>query len=298
MRYITSNIDTRKVDVNVHPAKREVRFESSDQIHKFVEFAIREALTSQQHTASVSVPSPESGQDKTIQPVGEQSYGSHTVRETLESALRSENRAEGAQHDFFKSGVVSYTDRYFYIGDAFVAEVSDNGFTVIDQHAAHERVLYEKFLKKTVIESEQLFLPIRVELPAKEFNILMNYKNIFHDMGIHFEDFGAHNVIVRSLPKELPKSDVKGLLMDTASAIPEKQEIGAQEEPEKQLLENIAASLACHKSVRGKEQLNNEELSQLISALKNTDVPDKCPHGRPTRVYFSLDDLRKMFKRK
>jgi len=92
---------------------------------------------------------------------------------------------------------------------------------------------------------------------------------------------------------------MKGLLMDLAYSILEEETSGIKGDLNKQgLLERVAASLACHKSVRGSEQLNNEELSKMMSDLDKTEAPDKCPHGRPTRIVFQLDDLQKMFKRK
>lgn len=284
--FLFLDIDPKKVDVNVHPTKREVRFEFPEEVHKLVALAIREILHPRQEKSAGYIPS-QTTEDKL--------YG-EVVREALESALPS---SENVQTDFFTDKIVSAIHRYFYIGESFVAEATNDGLTIIDQHAAHERVLYEKLLKKTSLEIENLFLPIRVELPAKEFNIIMNYKNLLHDFGLDIEEFGANNVIVRALPKEFYKSDMKGLLLDVASGILEEETIGIKDETMKQnLLRNIAARLACHKSVRGREPLNNEELSQLITDLEKAEVPDKCPHGRPTRVFFSLNDLRRMFKRK
>jgi DNA mismatch repair protein MutL len=297
--FLFLEIDTQKVDVNVHPAKREVRFESPNEIHQFVEFSVKNILHSQQMKSTVYVPTSESVSDKTLKTAGGRSFGDHTVKETLESALQSENLSENLQTDFFIEKLTASPGEYMYIGESFIAGASHNGLTIIDQHAAHERVLYEKFLKKTDLEVEQLFLPIRVELPVKEFTILMNCRDIFHDLGLQLDDFGANNVIIRSMPRELRKADIKGLLMDTASGIQEKETLGIQDESARQnMLKNIAAGLACHRSVRGKEQLNNEELSRLVSDLERTDVPDKCPHGRPTKVFFSLDDLKRLFKRK
>jgi DNA mismatch repair protein MutL len=284
--FLFLDIDPRKVDVNVHPAKREVRFEFPEEVHKLVALAIREILHPRQEKSAGYI---------TSQTTEDKSYG-EVVREALESAFQSSGNV---QTDFFADKVAPAIHRCFYIGESFVAEATNDGLTIIDQHAAHERVLYEKLLKKTSLEIENLFLPIRVELPAKEFNIIMNYKNLLHDFGLDIEEFGANNVIVRALPKEFHKSDMKGLLLDVASGILEEETIGIKDETMKQnLLRNIAARLACHKSVRGREPLNNEELSQLITDLEKAGVPDKCPHGRPTRIFFSLNDLRRMFKRK
>ena len=118
-------------------------------------------------------------------------------------------------------------------------------------------------------------------------------------MGLDIEDFGKNNVIVRTMPKELGKADIKGLLTDIVSGILEQETTGIKSGmDEHALMKNIAARLACHKSVRGREHLNDEEMSRMMSDLERTDEPDKCPHGRPTRILLSMNDLRKMFKRK
>jgi DNA mismatch repair protein MutL len=122
---------------------------------------------------------------------------------------------------------------------------------------------------------------------------------MFHEFGLDIDEFGANNLIVRALPREFRKDDIRGMLIDIASNILDKETLGIQEEPAKESLKKkIAASLACHKSVRGRESLNDAELNQLMADLEKTEVPDQCPHGRPTRIFLSLDDLMRMFKRK
>ncbi len=284
-----------KVDVNVHPAKREVRFETPSEIHKLVELAVQEALHPQQYKTAGDIPAsmPAYEAAHTAENV---SFGEQSVCETLESTFQS---AGGLQTDFFSERITPAVRKYFHIGESFVAESANNGLTIIDQHAAHERVLYEKFLRKTSIVAETLFLPIRTELSAREYNIVIKHSDFLKDLGLDVEDFGANNVIVRTMPKELCKADIKGLLIDIASGIIEEETTGIRGDTGKQgLLETIAARLACHKSVRGSEPLNNEELSQLAADLEKCEVPDKCPHGRPTRIFISLDDLNRMFKRK
>jgi DNA mismatch repair protein MutL len=98
--------------------------------------------------------------------------------------------------------------------------------------------------------------------------------------------------MVRSLPEALQGADLRGMIADMASGIIE----GVN--PDKSLKESLAARIACHSSVRGKEILNQEEFSRLLADLNNTEHPDQCPHGRPTRLFYSLEDLKKMFKRK
>ncbi len=293
--FLFLDIDPLKVDVNVHPAKREVRFENPDDIHRFVAHAVREGLRPKKEKGAVYSATAGSSVYKDIKRVAGRP-GDWSVREMLESAVKS---AGTGQADFFDGSALPRINNYIHIGDAFALEVTRDGLTIIDRHAAHERVLYERLLKKTSLEIKNLILPIRVELPAKEFNIIMSYKDIFHDFGLDIEDFGSNNVIVRAMPEEFNKADMNGLLLDIASSILEQETTGSRDETGKQnLLKNIAASLACHKSVRGSEPLNDEELTLLISDLESTEMPDMCPHGRPTRIALSLDDLRKMFKRK
>jgi DNA mismatch repair protein MutL len=181
---------------------------------------------------------------------------------------------------------------FIYLGDTFIAISGKGGLTLIDHHAAHERILYEKFLKGINLNSHQLLFPRQVKLSPREYRILLDNVSILRDFGIEVDDFGHETVIVRSLPDVLKETDIRGILSDVSSCIIE----GVA--PDKSLKEVLAARIACHSSVRGEEILNQEELSNLISDLEQVDQPDQCPHGRPTRIFLSLDDLKKMFKRK
>jgi DNA mismatch repair protein MutL len=291
--FLFIDIDPRNVDVNVHPAKREVKFERPDDIHRFVRAAVYEALNPG-HEIDVSSPS-------AFQRAGFQRSGGYqniqkdhpAVSEALSGVFNN------SQTDFFTSGITSDIAPFFHIGESFIATVSKDGLVIIDQHAAHERIMYEKFLKKTSIGSEPLFLPLRIELPVKEYNVIIKHREILHGLGIDIEEFGGNNIIIRSIPRGLNKADAKGLLLDMAAGIFEEETSGIRSEiTEETLLKNMAARIACHKSVRGSEHLSNEELSRMMSDLDKADEPDRCPHGRPTRIRLSLDDLKRMFKRK
>jgi DNA mismatch repair protein MutL len=291
--FLFLDVDPKKVDVNVHPAKREVRFESSEDIHKIVSSGIRGTLYPVRNGQS-PVPAEDRRRNYESFKFGKAAH--EAVRETLESALKSAN---DLQTDIFTDNIVPSFHRFFNIKEAFVAQVIDDGLVLFDRHAVHERVLYERLLKKIPLEIENLVLPIRVELPPKEFNTIVHYREMFHEFGLDIDEFGANNLIVRALPREFRKDDIRGMLIDIASNILDKETLGIQEEPAKESLKKkIAASLACHKSVRGRESLNDAELNQLMADLEKTEVPDQCPHGRPTRIFLSLDDLMRMFKRK
>ena len=286
--FIFLDIDHTKVDVNVHPAKREVRFETPDEIHRIVEAAVYEALNPDIRREPFALPGDRS--------VSRYQYGiseNPAVREQTADVFNS------SQTDIFSEGITQDVRPFFHVGESFFATATRNGLLIIDQHAAHERILYEKLLRRTSIESEALFLPLRIELPAGEHNIIMKNRELIEGFGLDIDDFAGNNVIVRSLPKELNKADIKGLLIDIAAGIVEEETSGIKGDMTgESLLKNIAARLACHKSVRGSEQLTNEELTRMMSDLDKADEPDKCPHGRPTRILLSLDELKKMFKRK
>ncbi len=292
--FLFLDIDPERVDVNVHPAKREVRFEKPDEIHRLVESAVYASLDSENvkavsHTGSPAMPSA----DKMSRAYDYKVPDQPAVSESASTHL------DETQTDIFSSGLAPSVARFFHLGESFFATVTDEGLLIIDQHAAHERVLYERLLGETSIEPEPLFLPMRVELPAQEYNIVIKHRDFLNELGLNIDDFGANNVVVRALPGELHRADIKGLIMDVASGIIEEETSGIKSELGRDsLLKNIAARLACHRSVRGSEPLNDEELTRLISDLYRTEEPGKCPHGRPTRILFSLDELNKMFKRK
>ncbi len=290
--FIFLDIDTKKVDVNVHPAKREVRFERSDEVHRFVGAAVYEALNPAAAPREISTSAPDPAALKGM-PLSYQPQRLPGGRSSL-ADLVSES-----QTDFFASGMTADVPAYFYIGESFIAAGTNDGLLIIDQHAAHERINYEKYLKKISIETESLFLPIRVELPVKEFNILIKQKKFLKGLGLEIDDFGGKNVIINSIPKELKKADMKSLLLDIAADILEEETSGIKGGIDRaSLLDKTAARLACHKSVRGSDALTNEEIARMMHDLEECDEPGKCPHGRPTKISLTLDDLQKMFKRK
>ena len=166
------------------------------------------------------------------------------------------------------------------------------GLTLLDHHAAHERILYESFLRGIHLDSHTLLFPQQVKLSPKEYAVILKEKTLLSEMGMELDDFGHNTLIVRSLPDALKEADMRGILSDVAAALIE----GTR--PFQAIKEVLAARIACHSSVRGKEILHQEEFQRLLLRLDTTENPDQCPHGRPTRIFLSLDDLKKMFKRK
>jgi DNA mismatch repair protein MutL len=275
--FLFLELDPKKVDFNVHPAKREVRFEEKEWVYRFVYSHTRDAVRGERKeytghfTDMPGSPAP-----------APQPYPFLSSPPEPDNALVSENAS------------LAYRPvlPFIYLGETFIAVSGKGGLTVIDHHAAHERILYEKFLRMVDLDSYQLLFPVQVKLSHKEYRVILENKDLLSDFGIEVDDFGHDSLIIRAVPSALDGADLRGILSDAAEAAIE----GVR--PGRPLKEDLAARIACHSSVRGKEILNQEELSRLLADLENTEHPDQCPHGRPTRLFFSLDDLKRMFKRK
>lgn len=275
--FLFLDIDPKKIDVNVHPTKREVRFPDKETIYKFIYGSIRDAVKKDRVSYAAAfgegpepqIPSPSSA----AYPASPYSDSNVSVSENTGLTYRPSLPS-------------------LYLGDTFIAVAGKGGLTLIDHHAAHERILYEKFLRRLELKSHHLLFPEQLKLTHKEYRVILEKKDLLIEFGIELDDFGHDTLIIRALPDAMTHTDLQGLFSDIAAALLE----GVR--PDRGLKESIAARIACHASVRGKDILNQEELSMLLADLENTEHPDQCPHGRPTRIFYTLDDLKKMFRRK
>jgi DNA mismatch repair protein MutL len=177
----------------------------------------------------------------------------------------------------------------------------DKKLILIDQHAAHERINYEK-IKKALsdnIESQELLIPEILDLNAKDAVVLKDLLKEFNSIGFNIEEFPepkANEVAfsIRSIPKILSNIDVKVLIIEV---LLEKVEL-SETNGIKEKIAIIAASLSCHASIRGVQQLHYQEIIKLLSELEKCEFPYTCPHGRPIKVEITMNEIEKMFKRK
>jgi DNA mismatch repair protein MutL len=276
--FIFLEVDPRKVDFNVHPTKREIRFEDKEVVYRFIKRSVMDAVRAgfRPSDVKVSVNVPESTEDAVYAPTPEKVF---PVKEP-QAELTTIPLAYKTELPFI------------YLGDTFIAFSEGEGLTLIDHHAAHERILYEKFLKGIDLESHQLLFPRQVRLSPKEYMVILENRDILASFGIELDDFGHDTVVVRSLPDVMNEADLRGILSDVA------QEILDGIKPGQSLKEALAARIACHRSIRGRKILSSEGLDALLRDLSNADDPEHCPHGRPTKIFLSLDELKKMFGRK
>ncbi len=171
----------------------------------------------------------------------------------------------------------------------------DDGLVLMDPHAAHERVLYEEFLKKSAQNipcSQQLLTPETIEFPAKEALALKKNLQVLHKMGFGINEFGDNTFIVDAAPDFLSVSAVRRAITDILSDLTTFGERGASRFTE----ENIARA-ACKAAVKAHGRISEMEMEDLVIQLLGTDMPYTCPHGRPTLIHISFRELKRKFGR-
>jgi len=303
-----------EVDVNVHPAKAEVRFRDPGLMRGLIVGGIKHALAAAGHRASApatglgplaswrpgsasppvsgwsSAPPRASGQTlwaaaaaqaplQLAEPAEPAPFGQVTVPEGAPAVDYPLGMARGQVHDTY-----------------IIAQTAD-GLVIVDQHAAHERLVYERMkeaLAGTGIARQGLLIPEVVELDETEVHRLMTRQEELSRLGLVIEAFGPGAIIVREVPALLGDGDVKGLIRDMAEELAEWGEAMALEER----LGAICGTMACHGSVRAGRKLNAQEMNALLRQMEATPHSGQCNHGRPTYVELKLNDIERLFGRK
>ncbi len=179
--------------------------------------------------------------------------------------------------------------------NAYILTQTGNGFFIVDQHAAHERVLYEKFLYKLVTinpEVQYLLTPVNINLRVHEKELLKEHASNLQAVGFVFEDFGGDSFLLRGIPVDFSPGQSEQLLIDVVDAILERGKASDAENKHA-----VAALLACKAAIKAGVRLSEEAMQTLIALLARADEPYSCPHGRPTIVSFTRRELDVMFKR-
>lgn len=197
---------------------------------------------------------------------------------------------------FTQEGFFSKLNLIGQLGELYIICASDRGMILIDQHAAHERINYERLKNAYLIrefETQELLFPLSIELSSDETRTLIEHKEEIDSLGIKIEEFGKGSFIIRSIPALLKNSNVEKLLKEMVGEIA----VQGKEESLTERIDRIIATMACHSSVRASCELNLEKMKALLQELDCTKFPHACPHGRPTARELTFEDLEKMFKR-
>jgi DNA mismatch repair protein MutL len=316
-------VDPREVDVNVHPAKAEVRFRDAGLVRSFLFRALQEALQREGRRAATTGGAatvaafrtggmtPRSGWDWRRSPARPIATETFTTSPHGNAAL---GLAEPAQA-VFDAGAPSADVRAdalatvpdlmerplgaarAQVHETYIVTQTRDGLVIVDQHAAHERIVYERLkaaLAQTGVARQILLIPEIVELDEASVERLLARASELLRYGLAIESFGPGAVAVRETPSLLGAIDARALLHDLAEHMEEWDEAL----PLERRLMHVAATMACHGSVRAGRRLKPEEMNALLREMEATVNSGQCNHGRPTYVELKLGDIERLFGRR
>jgi DNA mismatch repair protein MutL len=187
------------------------------------------------------------------------------------------------------------------IRDSFILAVNPEGLWIVDQHVAHERVLFEKILKQRAVqkvESQRLLLPLVIELTPAQMAVFSEISDELAKNGFEVEPFGARSVAVKTAPAGIEAPAVEHMLHELLDQFSrEERALNLEEMNLEKIRTRIAASIACHAAITVNMPLEQNKMKWLLAELSKTDCPMSCPHGRPVVLRYSLKDIQKAFKR-
>ncbi|MEN3975224.1 DNA mismatch repair endonuclease MutL [Emcibacter sp. SYSU 3D8] len=306
--------DPEDVDVNVHPAKAEVRFKDAGVVRGLIVGALRNALAAAGHQASTTVGAAALGAiRREAQPFrpseafaafhqplpahgfGEMPQAGFAYADTPSARVESAPAAQAAE---------SQPEARYPLGAArgqlhetYIISQTEDGIVIVDQHAAHERLVYER-MKKALTDSgvarQMLLLPEVIELDPVAASNLADRAHELAELGLALEPFGAGAVVVREVPALLGDCDIRGLVRDLADDLAELDEALSL----KERLEDVCSTMACHGSVRAGRRLTVTEMNALMREMEATPHSGQCNHGRPTYVELKLKDIERLFGRR
>jgi len=277
-------IPAGEVDVNVHPAKSEVRFREERELHRFVLSSVREALESAGTSFEEKVQSIYQG----VFPDKGERAGAETGAGTVEQTSWVFNESpESLFEGERRQPIVTTGHLYWQLHQSFILIQIRGGVVIVDQHAAHERILFDaakRSLHGEGIPVQPLLFPATLELTPEEYDRYEELSPVLPSLGFEVEPFGPRALIVRGIPAGVRNWEEGKLL----------QQILGDEGTD---LDSFLKSYACRSAVKAGTELTNEEMESLTDQLFATEFPFTCPHGRPTMLRLGVADLERRFRR-
>ena len=285
--------DTR-VDVNVHPAKTEVRFRDSGFVRSMIVSAIKRALASaplQADTAKASATSTSFRPQQYYRPSTDQfsEDAQNSFAMQMPPQAKAENHADELPE--FPLGVARAQ-----LHNTYIVSQTNRGFMLVDQHAAHERIVYERLKRERAgqgVATQPLLVPQVIELDPATAITVLGMADLLGEAGLKLEGFGENTVIVREVPAALAKADVKSLI----NAVADEEHEWGKAETIGERINHVLATMACHHSVRAGRILRIEEMNALLREMEVTPNSGQCNHGRPTFIELKLLDIERLFGR-
>ena len=322
--FMQLQVPLQYVDVNVHPAKTEVRFRDPGRLHRLVLLAVRRAIAGVDGPTAFEPPRSHSSASAGLAAAENIWKRQQRFSEGEESA-RNEPRHEGgggrnesgrgfglSEMSFSGTGEDSVAkqetlpgvtenkipeERAVQMHQRYLVVEADGGIEVIDQHALHERVLYEQLrarMSNGVIEVQPLLIPEQVELTSSEFEVVTNHLDVLSDAGVKVESFGGNTVVVRGKPAlvgRTPASEIIQEVVDRLTAL------AANGGDHRAVVDEVLHSLSCRAAIKAGDALSQAEVETLVADRHRYQGTGHCPHGRPTSLVLSRQELDKQFRR-
>jgi len=283
------DLDPSQVDINVHPTKSEIRFLDSNAAFATVQKAVRRTLVDQAPVPGMmgrplQWSATEIERRRKLVEVG-------TQTQLALEAQRTAGIEAPSAFEFPEPAKLPPLRVLGQVAQTYIIAEGPEGLYLIDQHAAHERVLYERLVAeraKRAVTSQALLEPLTIELPSVAGEESLKLLN---QLGFDIEPFGGETVLVRAVPVMLAKGDIAQAIVEIVDGLIEGGTVEAREE-------QALISLICHSAVRAGQTLSSEEMRDLVRQLEQTAMPRTCPHGRPTMIHLSAEQLAREFGRR
>ena len=332
--FLFIEMDARSYDVNVHPTKIEVRFVNGNLVHSQVLSVMREKLLSMNLDVNAQLVSrpilP------VAPPTGDNEDRRGHIEEAMKAFFDKQSAGTSQNHfefqrtkrdrDFFSGGAstrnapaahqtmhtgqayrpetIDKTETesqeakagFLQIHNSYIVTETEEGFVIIDQHALHERIIYEKLCRKVAdgkLVSQRLLIPETFEVSDQQMETIQAGSELIEKMGIELAPFGPRTMAIQAFPTILEKVDIAAFVVDMLDTMSDKTTAPDAE----RLLHEILDMAACKAAIKAGQTLTYEEMRQLLSDKETVKRASRCPHGRPTTIVFSMGQLEKQFKR-
>jgi len=289
-------VDTSIVDVNIHPTKMDIKFGKQEELNQFVYNMIKEAL--KKKTLIPHIEKKEAVKETPKKIYEEITLSFDEVKEPEEPLMVNPDFIFEEEIEVHEDVPEKLPPLYpvGLVHGTYIICQNELGMYLIDQHAAKERINYEKVKEKLLHpkkESIALLFPLTLEYPTNEFVILKENFDLLREMNFDIDEFGINSVIIKAHPVWIPNEYEEDNIRKILETV-----IYREKNFDLQLFyDHVSATAACKMSIKANTNITLEEMDNLISDLRKCENPFNCPHGRPTVIYYSKQDLEKMFKR-
>jgi DNA mismatch repair protein MutL len=318
-------------DVNVHPTKIEVRFDNANLVHSQILAVVRQKLLGQNLDAPAQIPKPRESMALKEETIQHSEIRRQRIAEAMAEFFREHRPIQTQQHlgfahpsaqsqqaemakqpapvetdeqpavtkSFGEAGRAEAPRKFLQLHNSYIVSQVNDGFIVIDQHALHERIIYEDLCRRIAastaekLVSQRLLIPETIELTDAQAEVLRTNAELFEKLGIGLEPFGPKTIAIQAFPSLLAKVAPAEFAQELLDLLTEK----AVKLDRERLLHEVLEMAACRAAVKAGQKLTDGEIERLLAEREVIERASQCPHGRPTTIKFSLSELEKQFKR-